>query len=180
MLCSGLIGGCSRQPELMPLYVGRETTYVVRSGLDSKVDPVKVVREVPIAGVRGYELKGPLGVSRLAWKDGVLLASSTANARFDPPLPLLALDKKDRRWSGTVEVRGQSSEAEATLQHQEERIEIGGRRMETTLASLRLKMPRGSIELLSWFHPGSGLVQQEQRTNDQLVLRMEILGGPRG
>ncbi len=178
LLLLPLVVGCSKQPELMPMKIGSQTSYVVRYGLDSKVEPVKVVREVPIAGVTGYELAGPLGVSRLAWKDGVLLAAATTNARFDPPIPLLAVDGKDRTWSGTVESLGKKQAATATLVHKSEKIELISKKVDTTLSTLTLSLPKGTVELSSWFQSGVGLVQQEQRTGPVVVVRLEMVRRP--
>jgi hypothetical protein len=175
-----LVAGCSKQPDLMPLSVGRSVTYVVTHGLEKFVEPVKVVAEVPIMGRTGYELSGPMGVSRLVWKDGVLYASQTSNAVFDPPIPLVAVDGKMKRWTGSVHSLEFESDASAELvQKQVKDVQVGTRKVEATLATLTVKMPKGTIELSSWFQPGVGLVQQEQRTGSVLVLRMAMLGGPK-
>ena len=162
----------------MPLSVGRSVTYEVTHGLEKHVEALTVTAEVPIMGRTGYEFSGPMGVSRLVWQNGVLYASQTANAVLDPPVPLVSLDGKPRTWTGTLEALEVSSDATAELvQKQVKGLELGSRKVDATLSTLTIKMPRGSIEVQSWFVPGEGLVQQEQRTGNVLVLRMEMLGG---
>lgn len=172
--------GCARDDALMPLEVGREVSYVVRTGFTSTVEPVRVARRLPVAGVRGAELVGPMGASRLAWREGVLYADSTVNGRFSPPLPLLAEDGKQRTWHGRLETLGQEQPASAILKHEKETLRLGSRRVATTLAKVVLDLPdsKGTIELDSWYQPGTGLVQQEQRTNGRRVLQLQLLSGP--
>ncbi|MGV3617709.1 MAG: hypothetical protein ACO1SV_20480 [Fimbriimonas sp.] len=172
--------GCARQDALMPLEVGRDVTYVVRTGFSSSVEPVRITRLLPVAGVRGAELTGPLGTARMAWKEGVLYADSTAHGRFSPPLPLLAEDAKDRTWHGRLEILGREQPASAKLTHKKETLRLGSRKVATTLANLVMELPasKGKIELDSWYQPGVGLVQQEQRTNGRRVIRLELLSGP--
>jgi hypothetical protein len=176
--------GCARDDALMPLEVGQEVTYVAKNGFSSTIEPVKIVRELPVAGVKGVEMTGPLGTSRMAWKDGVLYADATSHGRFSPPLPMLdsqATEKsKPRTWHGRLEILGREQPAGARLTHKKETIPLGSRRVATTVATLTLDLPasNGKIELISWYQPGTGLVQQEQRTNGRRVLRLELLSGP--
>ena len=181
LLLAMLLVGCGVAPQsdLMPLKVGRVATYTVTAGFDKMVDPLKVTREVPVAGTTGYEMTASFGTSRLAWKDGVLVAAQTANAFFVPPIPLVSEDGKDKTWTGKVEAMGARSPATATLTQKEDaNLEIGTKKYKARATELTIKMPRGTITVSSWFVPKIGLVQQEQRTNDQFVLRLELLHGP--
>lgn len=175
-----VLGGCSEPDRLMPLGNGHEVTYLVKTGLAARVEPVRVVRNLPVAGVEGAELSGPLGTSRLAWKDGVLVADSLVNGRFSPPLPLLATDRKARTWHGRVETLGREQPGSAKLVHDQETLSLGARKVFTTKATLTLDLPQagGKIEVISWYQSAVGLVQQEQRTNGQLVLQLQLLSGP--
>jgi hypothetical protein len=163
----------------MPLHVGRITTYQVRSGFESHICDIKVRRPVPVDGTSGYELFSTLGVSRLAWSNGELIASQAANAWFNPPVPILAADGAHRSWHGTIVSLDRRVHASGDLSMTRTRLQLGGRELDTIEANLLLTLPRGAIELTSWFEPGTGLVQQEQRTNDKLVTHMEIVGTPR-
>lgn len=174
-----LVGCGKAQSDLMPLKVGRSSTYEVTAGFDKMVDPIKVARELPVADTTGYELTSTFGTSRLAWKNGELLASETANAFFNPPIPLVTDDGKDRSWSGRIEAMGKKTLATATLtQKKGEDLQIAAKRYTTQSSELKINLPRGTIVINSWFVPKIGLVQQEQRTNDKFVLRLELLHGP--
>lgn len=178
-LAVALLAGCSGEPDLMPMRVGTSITYVVTHGLQRFVEPVKVTSSLPIMGRTGYEFTGPMGVSRLVWKDGVLYASQAANARFYPPIPLVTLDGKGRKWQGRLESLDTVADATAELNQKAEKLSLGPRQISTTRSVLTVTMSRGSIELTTWFQSGVGIVQQEQRTGAELVLRMEMLGGPK-
>jgi len=173
-----LLAGCGGGHPLMPLAVGRSTTYVVKFGFDSRVEPVKVTRRIAVAGVDGYELAGPLGVSRLAWNKGTLYSDQAVNASFEPSLPMLAEDAKDRVWHGRVVSMGKVNPATARLVHKKSSVVIGGRKLDTTLAVLTLTIPGGEIELDSWYAPEIGLVQQEQRTNNVRVVQLQMVTAP--
>jgi len=137
--------GCSSSRTYFPLEVGKTWTYHVRAGLAITVEDVKVMRRLAVAGTVGYEVGGHLGFSRLAWKNGVLMADSLPNTRFSPPMPMLvpgdfrtvreadALKATVRRrpvqsWQGFVETMGRSEPAKAELYQEEAtlRWEPGG------------------------------------------------------
>lgn len=162
----------------MPLEVGRSTSYVVKFGFDSRVEPVRIRRHVAVAGVDGYELAGPLGVSRLAWNGGTLYADEAVNASFQPSLPLLAEDRKEHVWHGRVISMGNENPATAKLTHQDAEVVVGGRKLKTVQATLLVTMPKGTIQLDSWYAPGVGLVQQEQRTNNVRIVQLQMVTAP--
>lgn len=163
----------------MPLQAGTATTYVAHFGLNEmRVEPIRVGRRISVAGVTGYELTGNLGVARLGWRDGVLYADQTANGWFSPSLPVLAEDEKNRSWHGRVRVMDRMLPGSATLEHHSRTVEIGSRKLKTTQAVVTLKLPAGTIELESWYAPGIGLVQQEQRTNGKRVLQLQMVTAP--
>jgi hypothetical protein len=173
-----LLAGCSKPPDLFPLEVGTAWTYTVRSGFDTFVEPIKIVRTVPVAGVDGVELAGPLGVSRLGWRKGVLFADSTVNANFTPPLPIYAIDGKDGKWGGSMGSMGKRQKCTATLHHEDAKLQIGGRNVSTRLSTVTIKTARTDIELKTWFQPKVGIVQQEQRTAGKLDVAIQLLSGP--
>lgn len=175
---TAMLAGCESDHPLMPLEVGRSTSYVVKFGFNSRVEPVKIVRKIAVAGTEGYELTGALGVSRVAWKDGVLFADRAVNATFEPSLPLLTEDGKERTWHGRVVAMGNVNAASARLKQEDSTVDIGGRKVKTTLATLTVQMPKGKIELASWYAPGTGLVQQEQRTNGERVIQIQMVTAP--
>lgn len=175
LLAIALVGCGSESHPLMPLEVGDSVTYTVRSGFDTRVETVSVTRRLPVAGTQGAELSGPLGSARLAWRDGILYADTAANAQFEPPLPMLAEDGKDRTWHGRVRTLGREQPGSAVITQRKEKIRIGSRDVETVHVTHRLRLARADIELDTWYQPGVGVVQQEQRTKGQRVLQMQQL-----
>ena len=185
----GLVG-CGSRDDWFPMKVGKHWTYQVRAGFDRRVEPVKVLRPLAVASSAGFELTGPLGVSRLAWKKGILLAESTVSVQFIPPVPILVtgadLSKEKNKskpveyrvatWHGRVIVIGKERPGSAVLTERNEVIDFGSRKVPTILATLSLKVGLNEIVLKSWFQQGVGLIQQEQRTNGARVIQLQMLG----
>jgi len=172
--------------------VGKHWTYQVRSNFETRVEPIKVLRPMAVASASGYELVGPLGVSRLAWKNGTLYADSTVDVQFLPPIPLLvpgadlARDKerdsdkvKDKvvaTWVGTLVVKDKKRSGNAELAERTETIDLGTRKVPTIRTTLTIHLRGGTIALQSWYQQGTGLVRQEQRTNGTRIVHLEMLG----
>lgn len=175
--------GCGNQSVWFPMKTGKHWTYQVRAGFDRRVAEVKVLRPLTVASLDGFELAGPLGVSRLAWSGGTLLAESTVNARFSPPLPILEpsvdltkeLPRYVAKWHGRVIVLGKERPGSAVLTERTDKIDVGSRKVSTILAIVNLTIPNGKIELESWYEEGVGLVQQEQRTNGTRIVQLQLL-----
>ncbi len=148
----------------MPLEVGRKWTYDVNAGLVSRIEPLAVTRETAVAGVRGYELAGPLGVSRLGWNGDSLLVDSFANARFTPAIPILNSQLKDAHWHGRLESLGVVQPASASLIHKKVSLSFHSRQTPAVLTILSVKLPDRTMELQTWFSEGIGILRQEQRT----------------
>ncbi len=159
-----VLTGCGPgQRELMPLEVGKSWTYHVIAGLNTPVESVKVVRPVAVDGVEGYELNGPLGVSRLAWKQNSLIAGSTANLIFHPALPLLAANGKKTAWAGEVTWLGRAIKATADISQEPNSLQLSPRTLETIKSTVVLHLPSRSLFLETWFAPTQGIVKQIQR-----------------
>ncbi len=190
-----LIGGagCRSRSNWFPMKVGQHWTYEVRSGFDIRVESIKVLRPLTVAGADGFELSGPLGVSRLAWRGDELWADRSANVQFVPSLLLfrpsvdLSVDKSKKddpiyqrygaevgQWEGKVIVMGHERTASAKLYERQESVEIKARKVSAILATLKLTIDRHDVELKSWYQQGVGLVQQEQRTGVTRVVRLEL------
>jgi hypothetical protein len=146
--------------------------------MDIRVDSVKVTRPVSVADVEGFELNGPLGVSRLAWRGNALVAESSAGLRFSPPIPLLAPDGKEATWHGRVTWLGAEKPASATVRQSKRTLTLASRPIETTQSDLTLSLPSRKIELITCFEPGVGIVQQEQRSGGKLEVEIEMVSGP--
>ena len=172
---TGCGGPESREP--LPMHVGKTWTYEMRIGMSKRVEAIKIVRIVPIAGVAGYELKGPLGMSHLAWKGAQLLSDMGAHARLNPPLPILDLQKSKTTWHGRVTTVSQPGAANASIARTEESLVWNTRRVVTTKSTVDLRLPDKEITLETWFLPGVGIVKQEQRTGVRLDSSIVLIGG---
>ena len=175
--------GCGANDNYMPMQVNKKWTYRVRAGFERHTIPIRVVRELTVASTTGYELASPLGVSRIAWKSGKLVADSTVNAQFIPPIPLLVpgakLDSKKVKqvetWHGRIIALGQEKPASAVLIEQLDTVDFGTRKVNAILATLTIRIPNGVLELQSWYQSGVGLIQQEQRTNGTRIVQLSLV-----
>ena len=169
--------GCSRSQEYFPLEMDRSWTYDVRSGLATFVVDVKVTKKVPVGSSYGYQLEGPLGMTRLAWSGNRLISDNLPNTRIGPPITLLAPgETKPILWQGFIETMGKSNSAKATLTQKVEKLQHGSRKYDTIKATLEIKTDDRKIELITWYAPDMGPLRQEQRTNDVLDVAMKYLG----
>lgn len=173
--------GCSTAPVPMPLELGREWTYAVSAGFQKFVEPVRVVGRVPVSKTEGYKLEGPLGTSYLAYENGKLIASRFANSAFDPPLPLLDTqlknDTKPKNWSwnGTMRSFGYDRPASATISQSKAKVDIAGESINAIRTDIVIRSKTAQIEVRTWFRPGYGIVQQEQRTNRNLIVALQLI-----
>lgn len=166
--------------DLYPLKVGSTWSYTTWNGFSSSTQEVKVARKLPVAATEGVELQGPMGTSRLAWRGNTLYAEALPNTRLYKPLPILVANdpKAAESWKGTVETATAVTAAQAMLRQQNESIEIGTRRYDSTKATVSMKIGNDDLELETWYAKGIGPVRQEQRTNGKLDYKVELLSGP--
>lgn len=178
MLC---LTSCSPpSTELMPLRVGEQWGFIVQSARQSIVANIKVTREAAVGGVPGFELAGPSGISRMAWKNGQLIASELSGTRYSPPIVLCASDipKKAISWQGTLSTPLHDYPASASNKLDLDQTSIGGQTFKAVRSVLVIQFQGSSeIELKTWYVKGMGIIRQEQRTNGQQVLSMERLSG---
>ena len=57
-----------------------------------------------------------------------------------------------------------------------EKLELLGRTVDTVYSTVWLKVGARNVVLKSWFEPGTGIVRQEQKTDNRLDLVIEYLG----
>lgn len=164
----------------MPLASGNSWSYSVRWGLQQRVDEVAVVGRISVAGRSGWLLEGPLGVSRLAWIDGTLLAEELGGIRYAPAIPLASIPLADRQvaWQGLASVDGQLVDASAKLLQRKAKVQFGGRTYPGLANTLSLQAGGHLIEMESHFVPGVGIVRQDQRIDGRLERALELLSGP--
>ncbi len=173
--------GCSAAPNPMPLDLGREWTYAVSAGFQKFVEPVRVVGRVPVSKTEGYKLEGPLGTSHLAYEDGKLIASKFANSSFEPPLPLLDTRLKNESkpkswaWTGSLRSFGYDRPASATISQSKTKVDFAGESIDAIRTDILIRSKSAQIELRTWFRPGYGIVQQEQRTNRNLIVALQLI-----
>ncbi len=165
----------------MPLRPGLSWTYTVRTGYVTYVEPVRVERPISVAGAAGYALSGPLGESRLAWKQGTLYAERFVNVRFEPAMPILVAGEgsANRKWRGRLIGLGPGKEAEAALAQAPDRVRVGTQSFPAAKASLTVLDGSRRIEAISWYVDGIGLVRTEHRTDGKLDVQMDLLAGPK-
>ena len=171
--------GCARQ-NYFPLALGETWTYSVRTGLGiTSVEQVRVSRSLSVAGTDGWELSGPLGTSRLAWKDGLLLGETFTNLRFEPAIPMLVGGEKEaeRSWRGIVRHLGRELEAVGTLKQSMGKDTIGTKEVEVLRTVLTLQLPDRQILVESAYTERLGLVRQRQETDGRFDVALEYLGG---
>lgn len=173
-----LLAGCQGGSEF-PLKEGNSWTYTINAGFIQTVEEVRVLRKAPVAGVQGVEVGGSMGISRLAWKDGLLVTDRTVNAGFKPPLPLLigGKEKGDLKWHGMLIGATRTTGASAVLKQEPETRTLGGKTVKTIKATLLLRAEPHIIELVTWYLPGTGPIAQEQHSNGLLDLSLETLSG---
>lgn len=171
--------GCART-NYFPMALGDAWTYSVRTGLGiTSVEQVKVTRSLSVAGTGGWELSGPLGTSRLAWKDGVLVGETFSNLRFEPAIPLLVGGEKkaERTWRGKVRHLGTDLDAVATLSQSPGKDRLGTRDVEVLRTVLTLDLPGSKVIVESAYTERLGLVRQRQETSGRFDVALEYLGG---
>jgi hypothetical protein len=161
---------------LMPLREGTVWTYAVERDFDSSVAEWKVVGRAAVGSESGYEIRSPLGSSRLAWQGDRLVASQLAGTRYDPPMPLLAPDGTP--WSGTVHGTGRAGRARASVARETATEETDGRKRSVTVSTVTIKADGWEAQVTTWFVAGVGAVRQEQRTDGRLDVRAELIAGP--
>jgi len=180
--------GFGRSDQLFPLQVGNQWTYNVKTALPEFISKVTVARRIPVAGVEGYELTSTMGTSRLVWKDKVLYATVLSGSRFNPPLPLLrdTEEKHSFRQKLRMYASGKTYEVDATVDQETQPYTRGGKRFRATVTMTTLRLKDREIEIRSVYSPGTGLMEQVQRTRNlgadggrtQFDLQMDYLSGP--
>ncbi len=173
--------GCSGSREsLFPLKVGNAWNYTIRGGFVTRVDSIKVDNEISVAGTKGWRLVGQMGMSRVAWKNGVLYAEEVPGCRFYPAAPILnaAPDAAPMVWKGRLWVMGRAFDANATVGSSKDKFEIAGRKYDAVVSTVSLSTGQSQIELKTWYVDGIGPVRQEQRIDGTLFPAATYLSGP--
>ena len=176
-LLSFLLLGCGSPPPLVPFAVGDHWDYRFRTGLERETGRIEVAREVPVAGGVGWELRGPMGVSRLGYAGDRLVADQLGGAFLTPPLPIGLPLKSRALWRGWVVSPKGRQPAKATIEADESKPEIMGRKRVLNRTVVTLRVDGRKIELATYYAPGDGIIRQDQRTDERLDLALERIGG---
>lgn len=121
-----------------------------------------------------------MGPSRVAIKDGRLVAESLAGTVYSPAIPLLVLTPEDRRvtWSGLISAANRSIQATAVLEQTPSKVALGGRQLRGIAVTLTIELPTKKMVVKSTYAEGLGLVRQEQHENESQQRYLEYLSGP--
>lgn len=176
------LSGCKNKNEetYLPLEIGNKWIYTVRSGLQVRIDTLKVIRETFIDGYRGWDIQGPGGITSLYWINKILKVKYMPNLKVSPSLPLLDVSKKDAyfKWKGFIIFEGKTMAATANIKQYQDKYQEGGKKFNCLKSHLEIYTDNKTIELISWFHTGTGIICQQQRTNNYLDISLEYLTGP--
>ena len=172
-----LLLGCRGSNALLPLSVGDRWDYRFRRGMERDVAPIRVTREVPLEGGKGWELRGPMGVVRLGNVGGRLVADELGGAFLTPPLPIGVPVKTRSLWRGWVVSVAGRQPAKAEIAATEAKLPVEGRLRALNRTVVTMRVGDHTVELQTWYAPGDGIVQQEQRTDDKLDLALERVSG---
>ena len=176
IVCASLTA-CGSPPPLVPLVVGAHWDYRFRWGLERETGRITVVREVPVGGRTGWELRSPMGVARLGYRGDRLVASQLGGAFLNPPLPIGVPLGTRAVWHGRVtSLRGETP-GSAIVEAEKAKLNVAGASRTLNRTVVTLRVDGKIVELATWYAPGEGIVQQEQRTNDRLDLALERIGG---
>lgn len=172
-----LLIGCGSPDRLVPLTVGKHWDYRFRWGVQREMGRVEVVRETPLGSGKGWELRGPMGVSRLGYEGANLVADQLGGAFLTPPLPIGIPVKTKEVWSGWVTSPEGRKPAKAIVSAASAKLKVGGRTRTLNRTVVTMRVGGHAIELATWYAPGDGIVQQEQRTDENLDLALERVAG---
>ena len=126
---------------------------------------------------KGWELRGPMGAARLGYAGDRLVADQLGGAFLTPPLPIGISVKARASWRGWVVSAAGRQAAKAEIAANETKNPFQGRSRLTNHTVVSLRVGLKTIDLQTWYVPGDGIVQQEQRTNDKLDLKLERVSG---
>ncbi|RYG25165.1 hypothetical protein EON82_08180 [bacterium] len=172
-----LLLGCGSSDHLVPLSVGKKWDYRFRWGVRQETGKLEVVREVPVANGTGWELRSPMGVSRLGYEGDRLVATQLGDAFLVPPLPIGLPVGKKTTWQGWITTHAGKKAAKASIAAESDKQKIAGRTRTLNKTVVQLKTESTSTELATWYAPGDGIVLQEQVSNGKVALAVTRVSG---
>ncbi|MBL8047358.1 MAG: hypothetical protein JNJ45_01625 [Chthonomonas sp.] len=173
-----LVGCGGSNSSWWPMEVGKEWTYVAKSGLNSSVEVFRVRSRVPVAGREGFEIVSDSGPSHLVWNDGKLLANRLAGTSFVPALPIYS--DSSMVWKGTVETASGPRQASAEISTTDAEYKEATRTLPARKTTLTIGF-KGEKRVLTYLYVRDlGLVQHEEFVGMSLVRSLLLTKGPAG
>lgn len=160
------VSGCSNCADWMPMREGRVWRYLDRQ--TAEIVEVRCDRATRIGDADGWKLVGSRGESSFAWDGCVLRSAKLSTMTFDPPVGLLQADKESAEWQyeGNATIRSIPTKVKAGLKQEVVMDEEGPGGLRVTI---RFDFDGRTIELVTTFVQGVGIVSQEQRNNGVTV-----------
>ncbi len=164
----------------MPLEIGNKWSYYVRTALQSRVENLEVIKQMPVADTTGYLLESESGILQLAWKKNILYLQETPAIRFIPAIPWIDTknENSEREWKGNILFLGKEYPLSINIQQEKTPYNHNGTKVKSIRSTLHFEHNEKSIELITWFLPEIGIVEQQHRTNQILDISQEYLSGP--
>jgi len=142
----------------------------------AEVVEVKCDRRVRVGETDGWVLSGLGGETTLAWDGCILRAAQLGAMTFDPPIAILQADKVEASWKYSGKVTARTFPGTAKVDVVQEAFEIEG---ESEGAGRRVTMTletgKATIELVTVFSQGVGIVSQEQRNDGRTVSSVRLM-----
>lgn len=176
----GALVGCGGSGDgWMPLRSKNHWSYTVTAGLTAAVRDVRVAEETPVGDDMGWHLVGAMGDSHLAWVGGTLYAGRLAGTDYAPPIPVCRpAAASPITWTGGVHHLGKVIGAKARLAMEEGSEEIAGRKLPVWIATLTVTLPDRTVETITSYAEGIGIVRQEERHDGALIRKIRYVSGP--
>jgi hypothetical protein len=165
---------------MMPLDENLVWTYRVQARIKEDVTELRSAEEIAVAGTRGRRMDSEFGESRLAWKDGDLVAEMLGEVSYTPALPIyLGNDQLEPfSWEGLITIGDKAWPAAATITSEPESKEVLGIARDTVRVDHRIEVGEDVLTITSWFLEDVGIVEQVQRKNDEFEMSLHYEGGP--
>lgn len=177
LLALGL-SGCGRlSTDFFPLELGQSRTFHVEAEGIAAVEDLVVRRRTSVEGHPGYELAGPMGVSRLGWVGGRLVAEQLTDTTLSPPLPILLARDGKADWEGVIVTVGTRRTGTATIEQGEDSMEVEGRLTKCRHVKIEMDLPDQTTIIEIWYAPRIGPVRWEQYSGGVLQFRANYDGG---
>jgi hypothetical protein len=137
---------------------------------------VKCDRQVRVGETDGWVLSGLGGESTFAWDGCILRAGQLGAMTFDPPIAILQADEVGVKWQYSGKVTSRTLPGTAKVSLVQEAFEIEGESKGSgRRVTMTIETGKESIELVTVFSQGVGIVSQEQRNDGRTVSSVRLM-----